>query len=109
MNSLEDIILDIALSPTLWLCVVFGLVYGVLFTLWRGSGWGQLARDAVVGVLGFAAGQLLASVLRLPAVKVGEVHLLWGSLASVFSLLVGRRLFRPRVAASKAKSGPTRR
>jgi len=109
VSSLEDVILDIALSPTLWLCVVFGLVYGVLFTLWRGSGWVQLARDAAVGVLGFAAGQLLASVLRLPAVKVGEVHLLWGSLASVFSLLVGRRLLRPRAAAAKPKSGATRR
>lgn len=109
MYSLEDIILDIALSPTLWLCVVFGLVYGVLFTLWRGNGWRQLLRDAAVGVLGFAAGQLLATVLRLPAVKVGEVHLLWGSLASVFFLLVGRRLFRPRAATSKTKPGSTRR
>jgi len=109
VHPLEDVILDIALSPTLWLCVVFGLVYGVLFTLWRGSGWRQLARDAAVGVFGFVAGQLLASVLRLPVVKVGEVHLLWGSLASVFSLLVGRRLFRPRAATSKTKSGSTRR
>lgn len=109
MHAFEDIIFDIVLSPTLWLCVVFGLVYGLLFTLWRGSGWGQLARDAAVGVIGFAAGQLLASVLRLPTVRVGEVHLLWGSLASVFFLLVGRRLLRPRAAASKTRSGSTRR
>ena len=91
MQSLQDIVLDIVLSPTLWLCVIFGLVYGALFTLWRGGGWRQLALDAGVGVIGFAAGQLIASLMRLPTLRVGEVHLLWGSLASVIFLLAGRR------------------
>ena len=98
MQSLQDIVFDIILSPTLWLCVIFGLVYAVLFTLWRGGGWRQLALDAGAGVIGFAAGQLIASVLRLPTLRVGEVHLLWGSLASVFFLLAGRRWRGPRPA-----------
>ncbi len=100
--------LDFALSPTLWLCVVFGVIYGALFTLWRGGGWRQLARDAGVGVIGFVVGQLIASVLRLPTLRVGEVHLLWGSLASVFFLLIGRRLLKPRVLPVKTRSGSTR-
>lgn len=108
MQIFEDIVLDIALSPTLWLCVLFGVVYGVLFTLWRGGGWRQLARDVSVGVIGFAAGQVLASVLHLPMVRVGEVHLLWGSLASVSFLLIGRRLLRPRATPARPKPGAKR-
>lgn len=96
MQPLFDRLLDIALSPALWLCVLFALIYSILFTLWRGGGFRQLLRDIAAGVLGFGCGQLLASFLRLPTLLVGEVHLLWGSLFAVLALLVGRRYWRPR-------------
>jgi hypothetical protein len=107
MQSLLDRLLDIALSPALWLCVLFGLVYGILFTLWRGGGLRQLLRDVVTAVLGFGLGQLLASFLHLPTLRVGEVHLLWGSLFAVLALLVGRRYWRPRPAAKPTSGTPT--
>jgi hypothetical protein len=106
MQPLLDRVLDIALSPALWLCVLFGLVYGILFTLWRGGGPRQLLRDIVTSVLGFGLGQLLASFLHLPSLRVGEVHLLWGSLFAVLALLVGRRYWRSRPAAKPAP-GPS--
>ncbi len=96
MQALLDLALDVVLSPALWMCVLFGAVYAVLFTLWRGGKVGQFLRDLTVGVLGFGLGQVLATLVRVPTVRVGEVHLLWGSLFAVLALLVGRRYWRPR-------------
>jgi hypothetical protein len=45
MQTLLDAVLDILLSPALWLCVLFGVIYSLLFTLWRGGGFTQLLRD----------------------------------------------------------------
>jgi hypothetical protein len=101
-----DILLDIVLSPALWLCILFGVVYGILFTLWRGGGFRQLLRDIAVAVLGFGLGQVLASFLHLPTVRVGEVHLLWGSLFAVLALLVGRRYWRRRPAPKASATPP---
>ncbi len=106
MQPLLDRVLDIALSPALWLCVVLGLVYGLLFTLWRGGGFRQLWRDLLAGVLGFGFGQLLASFLRLPTLAVGEVHLLWGSLFAVVALLARRRFWPPRTKSKPASPAP---
>jgi hypothetical protein len=102
-----ELALDIALSPALWLSALFGVIYSVLFTLWRGGGLRQGARDLVAGVAGFATGQVLASLLPLPSPRVGEVHLLWGSVFAVLFLLVGRRLWRPRPKPAPAAPGST--
>ena len=107
MQSLIDAVLDVVLSPALWLCVVFGVIYSLLFTLWRGGGFRQLLRDLVAGILGFGVGQVIASVLHLPTLRVGEVHLLWGSLFAVLALLICRRYWRPRPAAKAAPGAPT--
>ena len=96
MQHYADLALDIVLSPALWLSVLFGVVYSVLFTLWRGGGWRQALRDLVAGVVGFGAGQLLATLLPLPSPQVGEAHLLWGTLFAALFLLLGRRFWRPR-------------
>lgn len=109
MEGYLDLALDIALSPALWLSVLFGVIYSVLFTLWRGGGVRQALRDLVAGVGGFGAGQVLASVLPLPSPRVGEVHLLWGSLFAVLFLLLGRRVWRARLRpASTAPGSPAR-
>ena len=105
MERFTDLALDIVLSPTLWLSVLFGLIYGVLFTLWRGGGWRQALRDIVAGVFGFGAGQLLATLLPLPSPRVGDVHLLWGSVFAVLFLLLGRRLWKRRPPAPASPSG----
>lgn len=106
MQLLIDRALDIALSPALWLCVLFGLIYGLLFTLWRGGGFRQLPRDLAAALLGFGLGQLLASSLHLPTLLVGEVHLLWGSFFAVLALLAGRRFWRARPAPKPAPGTP---
>ncbi len=106
LDNASDIFFDIVLSPAVWLCIVFGVVYGLLFTLWRGGGWRQLLRDIVAGLLGFGLGQLLASFLHLPTVRVGEVHLLWGSAFAVIALLIARHYWRPHSAPKGSPAPP---
>jgi hypothetical protein len=106
MGALTDSVLDVVLSPTLWMCVLFGVVYAVLFSIWRGGGPRQWLHDIIAGVLGFALGQLTATLFHLPTLMVGQVHLLWGSLFAVLALLVGRRYWRPRPSARPPSSAP---
>jgi Na+/glutamate symporter len=100
VQALTDLVLDFILSPVLWLSILLGAIYAVMFTFWRG-GWRYVWRDVVAGVAGFGFGQLFATLVGLPTVRVGEVHLLWGSLAAVLFLALGRRIWAGGSAASK--------
>jgi hypothetical protein len=91
-------LLDIVLSPGLWLSALLALVYSVLFSAWRWVGWRQLGRDVLAGLVGFAAGQLAGSLLRFGWLRVGEVQLLWGTVAAVVALILGRRIGHPPAA-----------
>lgn len=86
-----DRLWDVALAPALWLSATLALIYSALFTLWRGGGWRQLPRHALVGIVGFGAGQLLGVLLASELLRVGEVHLLWGTIGAALALLVGGR------------------
>lgn len=86
--------LNVALSPGLWLSVLLALIYSLLFSAWRWAGWRQLARDFLVALLGFGAGQLVGTLLGLSWLKVGQVQLLWGTAGAVAALTLGRRLWR---------------
>jgi hypothetical protein len=83
-------LIDLMLSPGLWLSVGLALVYGVLFYIWRGGGVRQLGRDLLAGVIGFGLGQAAGNWLRLNAFVLGQVQLLAGSLGAGLGLLIGR-------------------
>jgi hypothetical protein len=91
-------LLDIVLSPALWLSALLALIYSVLFSAWRWAGWRQLGRDVLAGLVGFAVGQLAGSLLHFGWVRIGEVQLLWGTVGAVAALLLGRTLSRPAVS-----------
>lgn len=95
-SSALDRLLNIALSPALWLAVLLAFIYSTLFTLWRSGGWGQWLRDLVAGLVGFGAGQLLSMLAGLGWLRIGEVQLLWGSLGALGALFLGRRLWQPQ-------------
>lgn len=82
---------DILLSPALWLSLTLALGYSLLFSLWRGGGWRKMPRDLLAGCIGFGAGQLAGLLLNLNLLRVGEVHVLWGTLGAALALLLGRR------------------
>jgi hypothetical protein len=94
-SSVLDRLLNLVLSPALWLAVLLAFIYSTLFTLWRGGGWGQWLRDLVSGLAGFAAGHLLGMLAGLTWLRIGDVQLLWGSLGALAALFVGRRVWRP--------------
>jgi hypothetical protein len=87
-----DRLLNLALSPTLWLSVLLAVIYSTLFTIWRGGGFKQWLLDLLAGLIGFGLGQLAGSLFHSTFVRVGEVHLLLGSLGAAVALLVGRQL-----------------
>ena len=92
-----DRLLNLALSPALWLSVLLAVIYSTLFTIWRGGGFKQWLLDLLAGLIGFGLGQLAAGLFRSTLVRVGDVHVLWGSLGAAVALLVGRQL-RPAAA-----------
>lgn len=98
MNLWLDVLLDVVLSPTLWLAVLLALVYSTLFTFWHGAGWRTWGRDALAGLAGFGVGQILGLLLDAHWLRIGDVQLLWGTLASVAALVLGRWLRGRRVA-----------
>jgi len=89
-----DIGLDVALSPGLWLSVLLALIYALLFSAWRWSGWRQLGRDVLAGLLGFAGGQLVGTLIGFNWGRIGQVQLLFGTIGAVMALAVGRMIWR---------------
>jgi drug/metabolite transporter (DMT)-like permease len=90
-------LIDLALSPALWLSALLVVICALLFTLWRGGGWRQGVRDLIAAALGFLAGQLVASFLGLDLLRMGDVQLLFGTMGAVAALAAGRFLPRSRL------------
>ncbi len=91
VNPWLDRLLDVVLSPALWLGVALAFVYGTLFTLWCGGGWRAWRRDLWVGLVGFGIGQALGMLFHSTWLRVGQIQLLWGTLAAAAALVIGRR------------------
>jgi hypothetical protein len=89
-----DRLLDIALSPTLWLSIMLSLTYSALFYAWRGGGWRQLGRDLLAGLAGFGAGQAAGALLEIDWLLIGQMRLFTGTLGSLVALFLGRWLAR---------------
>jgi hypothetical protein len=86
--------LDVLLSPGLWLSVFLVLIYVLLLSVWRWGGWRQLGRDMLAGLLGFAVGQLIGTLAGINWLRIGQVHLLLGTVGAVIALAVGRMIRR---------------
>jgi hypothetical protein len=90
-----DTIMDVVLSPSLWLGLALALSYSALFYGWQRGGARQLGRDMLAGCVGFGLGQLAGVLLGMNLLVVGQVQLLAGSLGALVALLVGQRLAWP--------------
>jgi uncharacterized membrane protein YjjP (DUF1212 family) len=101
--------LDVLLSPTLWLSVGLGMACGLLFHIWRGGGWRWLLADFLVGVVGFAAGQIAGTLLRVDRLLIGQVQILPGILGAVVFLLGSRLIVPGRMARKASVVAPKRR
>lgn len=82
------------IPPPLVLAVTIASLYGFLFYLLFGKGWLRLPIYWLVGIGGFAIGQLLTNLIGFSLVSIGSVSLLEGSLVSWFSLFAVYALVR---------------
>jgi hypothetical protein len=98
-NGWVDLALDVMLSPGLWLSVLLALIYSLLFSAWRWAGWGQLGRDVLAGLLGFAVGQLIGTLVGFNLGRIGQVQLLLGTAGAVAMLGMGRMFWRTSKSA----------
>ncbi len=92
VNPWLDWVLDVLLSPALWLSVLLALAYSTLFTVWRWAGWRQWGRDLLAGLVGFGLGQATGTLAGSAWLRLGEIQLLWGTVAAIVALAIGRRL-----------------
>jgi len=70
----------ITLLPAIAIMFVLSVLYGALFHLWKGDNWRDLGAYILLALLGFLVGQLIGTVLQLSVLKLGQVHLIAGSL-----------------------------
>jgi hypothetical protein len=94
LTRLIDGVMDVVLSPALWLSVVVAVACSVLFYGWRGGGMRQLGRDLAVSLLGFGIGQLAGIYLQLDFLRLGQVRILAGIAGAVCALFLGRLIWR---------------
>jgi len=100
LTRLIDGVMDVVLSPALWLSVAVAVACSVLFYGWRGGGARQLGRDIVVSLLGFGIGQLAATYLQLDFLRLGQVQPLAGIAGAICALFLGRLVWRPNTGGT---------
>lgn len=77
------------LSPALAVILALSVIYGALFHLWKGRNWSDLGRALIAAFLGFGVGQLIGVLMQLNVLKVGQVHVIEGTIfAWLFMLAI---------------------
>lgn len=79
-------------APALLLSLILASIPAALFQMWKGRSTVDLLLYEVAGILGFFAGQVLASGLGWTFLMVGQVHPVEGLLGSVLALFLARWL-----------------
>ncbi len=79
-------------SPALALGVVLSTGYAALFHFWQGGDLGALRRYLLAAWLGFAGGHALSSLAGIHWMRVGQLHVLGGTLAAVAALVIAKLL-----------------
>ncbi len=75
--------------PALAIILLFSLIYGALFHLWKGKTWQDLILSIFAAAIGMALGLLVGPFLGFDLLKMGQVYLLEGTiLAWVLMLAV---------------------
>jgi hypothetical protein len=75
-------------TPSLLLSLLISVAYASLFHLW----WGRSSRHLIVlvlaAVVGFGVGQFVGTLVRLPALQIGEVHLVEATVGAWLALAI---------------------
>jgi hypothetical protein len=74
------------------LALAIATLYGTLFHLFWGESLKELFRYWLAALLGFGAGQLLASGLNWGDVRIGELHVLSASVLCWIVMFLARQI-----------------
>jgi len=75
-------------TPSLLLGLVISLAYAAFFHLWCGRGVFHLAALILASTVGFGVGQLVGTLVRIPALQIGEVHLIAATVGAWLALAI---------------------
>ncbi len=83
-------------TPGLVFSAVVASVYAVAFHLWKGRTLRDLLFFWLAAVVGFAAGQIAASLLSITPWTIGQVHIVEASAIALLFLILARWLMQGR-------------
>jgi hypothetical protein len=84
------------IAPSLLLGLIISLTYAAIFHLWRGNSMRDLLSYCIAAILGFGAGQLLGTIVRVPILQVGEIHLIEATLGAWVAMGVASLFITPQ-------------
>ncbi|MCB0045339.1 MAG: hypothetical protein KDD92_07915 [Caldilineaceae bacterium] len=77
-------------SPALLLGFLLATALAGVFHFWGGRSLGELFFFWAAACIGFAVGQALGQLIRIPVLQIGQLHVVEGSLGALFALIVAR-------------------
>ncbi len=76
------------MPPYLLLSFLLGATYGLLFYLWRGKSFQDLAIYFFAGIIGFVLGQALGNLIGLDFFLIGPLHVVEATIVSWANLFI---------------------
>lgn len=83
---------EIPIPPAYLLIFLLAVIYAALFHLWRGRRSSDLAVSLVMALVGMVAGQLLAPLLGISLLQIGDVYVLVDTLLAWVLMLAANWL-----------------
>jgi hypothetical protein len=77
----------LAIPPAVVIIAILSIIYGALFHLIKGKGLRDLLMFILFAFLGFLFGQLVGSLLQLSVFKLGQVHVVEGTIFAWLAML----------------------
>ncbi|MGL4650863.1 MAG: hypothetical protein ACRC1H_15755 [Caldilineaceae bacterium] len=76
------------ITPSLLLGLLMSVAYAALFHLWWGRSTRQLLLLILAAAVGFGVGQFVGTLVRIPALQIGEVHMIEATVGAWLALAV---------------------
>jgi len=77
----------LAVPPAAVIILILSVIYGALFHLIKGKGWRDLLAFIFFALIGFLFGQLAGVILQLNVFKLGQVHIVEGTIFAWLAML----------------------
>lgn len=90
--------------PSLLFALLIASLYGVLYHLIRGGGFGRLLLFLILGWAGFALGHLLGAWRGWVLIPMGELNLGLSTLGSLLLLVLGDLISRTTTGDTRVRS-----